>query len=1518
MSPAGVSGVIGTGPVAAKHVVYAEILSVTTVMRKNSRWSSSSQTYNTRDSALASNLGLRRAGPSGGPARNGTEEETLMSAFEELKRELRNVQDVQSMPLSSVLAPFLSIIRSPLSTGPIASAALSAIHAFFACGLIHPGAVAIDAALSDFSSSISHCKFEASDSSGDEVVLLRILTVVEDCMCGSVGKLLDDVEVCEMLETVLTTCVQMRLSETLRRSAELIMHALVRTVFSRIHSLYPEIEEKKLENAQDHASGQNDISMLPAPPSSSVPPSINPLTESQLAPVESAAPEPGTVAPAVEAPRSEYGAPSLVELLRVVINILDPNERIHTDSTRLLALGILNTIFEASGSRLGDFPSLRSMVLDHGCKYLFQLARSENPSIFYLALRTVSTMLNGMRTHLKLQQELFLAFTLDRLAPPSVGKTPKLGNTPMLGRASPRSGTPRMFSPLLEPVEETEVEKGSPMPNKPSVLPARGETRELLLETLCQISQHPGFMVELFINYDCDINSENIFERLIDMLTKSVYSEYYGDASFGSASSQYLCLDLLLAFVKHMVERTSAVSEAPDISSAEAIMRVKSQKQLIQTGISRFNVKPKTGLAFLEENGLIYHDITPEDVPEGIPKVTRALSLARFFKSSTRLDKKVLGEFISRPENVDVLKAFVGLFSFEGKAIADAMRELLESFRLPGESQQIERITETFAECYFASKPAEIRSQDAVHVLSYSVILLNTDLHNPQIRKRMTIEDYTRNLRGVNDGVDFTPEFLQAVYESIRKREIVLPEEHTGQLGFEFAWKELLMRSRQAGDLIITNSPAFDKEMFKVVWKPVITTITYAFMNFDDDYVIERSIAGFRQCASLAGHFHLPDVFDYVVISLSQATSLLSDSLITEVPVYPMVEAEGQSITVSSLAVKFGANLKGQLAAVVLFNIMNRNGNAIREGWTQVFEIFQNLFIHSLLPTRLLQMEDFLGGVSMIPLRGNTSQAPRPAPRSDGLLSTLSSYLMTPYSAQEPVVPHATEADVESTLCALDCINTCQLEELYSQIKQLDSEPLVAALRSLEALAYERTVARLRQEEDEPAGDGQLTALDAPLTVLSYDPASVFLLETMVSIVCQTPQHIEELWPVVFEHVSALLNSSTRYSILLIERAVVALLRICLILATKSALRDQIYISLDLLGGLPSAISNSVAEQIISGVALIVQTRREVISSQTEWSLLLALVRATIGHLEAARASFALIKQLVEDSDSITVDSALPLIAVLDDFATAAGLIAEAESQQRQQRRRAKAEASNSPAIERGRLAVDLLFEVMKVLPRITEPASERWHQLALPILMALSAHAASAAADVRQAALSQLSRALLGPLVPPSRALDVPALFARVLYPLLDALLHAPASHDATEARVRAAGLTCKVFMRFEIGDESADPAEALDVWVRILEFLDALLRADRTDAMAEAVPESLKNVMLVMHADGLLARPPAEGEEDARTTNQRALWNATHERLQGVLPGFLEQVLPPPPPPPPPVEPPKAEKPEETAVPA
>lgn len=78
--------------------------------------------------------------------------------------------------------------------------------------------------------------------------------------------------------------------------------------------------------------------------------------------------------------------------------------------------------------------------------------------------------------------------------------------------------------------------------------------------------------------------------------------------------------------------------------------------------------------------------------------------------------------------------------------------------------------------------------------------------------------------------------------------------------------------------------------------------------------------------------------------------------------------------------------------------------------------------------------------------------------------------------------------------------------------RQLNSEALVAAVRALEALAHERTIARLKQESDDVASPYSGAAQIDGVYVLPYDPAAVFLLETMVSIACHTTQCIEELW----------------------------------------------------------------------------------------------------------------------------------------------------------------------------------------------------------------------------------------------------------------------------------------------------------------------------------------------------------------------------------------------------------------------
>lgn len=328
------------------------------------------------------------------------------------------------------------------------------------------------------------------------------------------------------------------------------MHALVRTVFSRLHILDPEVEEAKLAAFADE-SQENEIKMNVAsqepthPPADSSSPSQEPeeqepneetalLTNEGAAPVAivdmPTAKPPNHPAVSIQA-RSECkllpldglpltsqldGLPSILELMRVLVNVLDPNDQQHTDSTRLVALGVLNAAFEESGHRIAKFPSLEALILDPGCKFLFQLARSENMSILHAALRAISALLETMRPRLKLQQELFLAFSIDRLAPPP----PPAGSKAVAKRPQPssRPGTPS--TPSLGPIDEPDSEKGTATPPRVLVAPARGETRDLILETLSHISRHPSFMVDLYTNYDCDSNCENLFERLTDFLTK--------------------------------------------------------------------------------------------------------------------------------------------------------------------------------------------------------------------------------------------------------------------------------------------------------------------------------------------------------------------------------------------------------------------------------------------------------------------------------------------------------------------------------------------------------------------------------------------------------------------------------------------------------------------------------------------------------------------------------------------------------------------------------------------------------------------------------------------------------------------------------------------------------------------------------------------------------------------------------------------------------------------------------------
>ena len=67
------------------------------------------------------------------------------------------------------------------------------------------------------------------------------------------------------------------------------------------------------------------------------------------------------------------------------------------------------------------------------------------------------------------------------------------------------------------------------------------------------------------------------------------------------------------------------------------------------------------------------------------------------------MDKSVIGDYLGDgdPHNQKVMYAYVDTFDFSGVNIVNALRTLLNKFRLPGEAQKIDRIMEKFASRFF-------------------------------------------------------------------------------------------------------------------------------------------------------------------------------------------------------------------------------------------------------------------------------------------------------------------------------------------------------------------------------------------------------------------------------------------------------------------------------------------------------------------------------------------------------------------------------------------------------------------------------------------------------------------------------------------------------------------------------------------------------------------------------------------------------------------------------------------------
>jgi brefeldin A-inhibited guanine nucleotide-exchange protein len=86
---------------------------------------------------------------------------------------------------------------------------------------------------------------------------------------------------------------------------------------------------------------------------------------------------------------------------------------------------------------------------------------------------------------------------------------------------------------------------------------------------------------------------------------------------------------------------------------------------------------------------------------------------------------------------------------------------------------------EKFAERFTNQNPSIFPTADVAFILAFSIIMLNTDLHNPSIKedRRMTKEGFVRNNRGICDGQDLPEEMLITIFDRIKKYPISLKED---------------------------------------------------------------------------------------------------------------------------------------------------------------------------------------------------------------------------------------------------------------------------------------------------------------------------------------------------------------------------------------------------------------------------------------------------------------------------------------------------------------------------------------------------------------------------------------------------------------------------------------------------------------------------------------------------------------------------------------------------------------------
>ena len=77
-------------------------------------------------------------------------------------------------------------------------------------------------------------------------------------------------------------------------------------------------------------------------------------------------------------------------------------------------------------------------------------------------------------------------------------------------------------------------------------------------------------------------------------------------------------------------------------------------------------------------------------------------------------------------------------------------------------------------------------NSDTVYILSFAIIMLNTALHNKNVKIKITVEQFIAQNKGIDSGSDLPVDMLEAIYRNIKEQPFKIPDETYDDLMFTF------------------------------------------------------------------------------------------------------------------------------------------------------------------------------------------------------------------------------------------------------------------------------------------------------------------------------------------------------------------------------------------------------------------------------------------------------------------------------------------------------------------------------------------------------------------------------------------------------------------------------------------------------------------------------------------------------------------------------------------------------------